>query len=112
VRSEFERDTKTSNEGKAHFERCGEISRRLDFKSMVSIVNLQENIGKVVGTRHLREEAPMVVYQRLLDNSRRMRRALPYSKGVFRFKTHEEAHEWKWNLILKSAVKNSRQSSL
>lgn len=73
---------------------------------MASIVNLQENFGKVVGTRHLREEAPMKVYQRLLDNSRRMRLPLPYPKGVFRFKTHEEAHEWKWNLLLKNAAKS------
>lgn len=72
---------------------------------MASIVNLQENIGKVVGTRYPREESPMAAYQRLLDNSRRMRKALPFPKGVFRFKTHEEANEWKWNLIVKSAVK-------
>ncbi len=72
---------------------------------MASIVNLQENFGKLVGTRHLREESPMHVYQRLLDNSRRMRKPLPYPKGAFRFKTHEEAYEWKWNLILKTAAK-------
>jgi len=71
---------------------------------MASIVNLQENVGKVVGTRHLRVETPMAAYQRLLDNSRRMRKPLPYPKGVFCFRTHEEAHEWKWNLILKAAV--------
>jgi hypothetical protein len=74
---------------------------------MASTVNLQEHIGNAVGTRHLREEPPMLVYQRLLDHSRRIRKPLPYPKGVFRFKSHEEADAWKWDLILKAAVKNS-----
>ncbi len=73
---------------------------------MAAIINLEENIGKVVGTPHLRDENPMMAYQRLLDNSRRIRKPLPYPKGVFRFKTHEEAHEWKWNLILKTTAKS------
>ncbi|MCA1964873.1 MAG: hypothetical protein LDL31_13090 [Prosthecobacter sp.] len=73
---------------------------------MATIVNLQEDFGKVVGTRHLREEDPMTAYQRLLDNSRRVRKPLPYPRGAFCFKTHEDAHAWKWNLTLKAAAKS------
>jgi hypothetical protein len=67
-------------------------------------VNLQEEVGKWVGRKTAGDD-PFAAYARLLRVSKGLATTTPYPRGVFRFKTHEEADEWKWTHILKRAKK-------
>ena len=71
---------------------------------MKVIVNLDEEIGKSVGRKDAGDD-PFAAYARLLRLSRGLIDTTPYPRGVFRFKTHEEADEWKWTHTLKRAKK-------
>jgi hypothetical protein len=72
---------------------------------MKPLINLEEDIGKVVGKR---TQAPVDAFQTgmglqslavELHKSFRHRWA---PKGVYRFKTHEEADEWMWKMLARS----------
>jgi hypothetical protein len=63
------------------------------------IVNLEENIGKTVG------RVRPVDYDRLVAQSRALMPRLPFPKGVYRFKSFEEANEWTEKHILAAAIK-------
>jgi hypothetical protein len=60
------------------------------------VINIEENIGKTVG-RRVAPRDPLSVAQSNKSTAAAWRRALPYRlapKGVFRFKSHQEANEW------------------
>jgi len=69
--------------------------------AMKRVVNLEETPGKVVGdiTRAIPD------YDRLVEASQSVMPRLPFPKGVFRFRTHEEADEWTEQHILNAALK-------
>lgn len=69
---------------------------------MKPIVNLEETPGKVVG-----RIAP-VQYDRLVDLAEEIMPRLPFPKGVFRFRTFEEAHAWENQHMIQAATKKSR----
>jgi hypothetical protein len=71
---------------------------------MATVVNLDEKIGKWVG-RTCVDEDPFVLHTRLLRTAGRLAPRIPYPRGVFRFKTHQEADEWQWNHMIKAATK-------
>jgi hypothetical protein len=71
---------------------------------MQPIVNLEEQPGKIVGRR----EAQPGDYDRLLRNMAALMPRLPYPKGVFRFRTHEEADAWTTEHILRAALQKAR----
>lgn len=63
--------------------------------------DLQSPIGKVVGRRGSRC-ASWNAASDSKENARRWRKAFPtpfVPRGVWRFKTHEEADEWMWRAI-------------
>jgi len=64
-------------------------------------INLQDPIGKVVGKR-LRVPDPLNTATHSKSRARGWRAAFPtpfVPKGVFRFRTHEEADQWLWEMI-------------
>lgn len=70
---------------------------------MSRIVNVEENPGKTVGC--LRHEAdPVQSHAHLLRISRGIFAPLPYPKGVFKFASHEEADQWRWNHLMQAAT--------
>ena len=72
---------------------------------MQPVVNLEESPGKVVG----RIPADGLDYDRLVEASEALMPRLPFPKGVFRFRTHEEADSWTEKHILQAAIsKRSR----
>lgn len=71
---------------------------------MQPIVNLEEQPGKVVG----RPEALAGDHDRLVRNAAALMPRLPYPKGVFRFRTHEEADAWTNEHILRAALLKAR----
>lgn len=72
---------------------------------MQPILNLEEHPGKSVGRRAVSLED----YDRLVDASQALQRRLPFPKGVYRFRTHEEADEWTNQHMLKAALKKARE---
>jgi hypothetical protein len=73
---------------------------------MEPIVNLEETPGKVVGKIKRRSFAEAVGW--LVAQYRAMGLKLPYPRGVYRFKTHEEANAWEWNHMMTAAAKKLR----
>jgi len=73
---------------------------------MDPIVNLQEKPGKVVG--RIRRRSPAQTLDWLVAQFHAMGLKLPYPKGVYRFKTFEEANAWDWNHIMEAAKKKFR----
>ena len=71
---------------------------------MEPIVNLAEQPGKVVGRRG----ALSGNHDRLVRNAAALMPRLPYPKGVFRFRTHEEADAWTNEHILRAALQKAR----
>jgi hypothetical protein len=71
---------------------------------MQPVVNLEEQPGKIVGRR----AAWPVDYDRLVSNATALMPRLPYPKGVFRFRTHEEADAWTNEYILRAALRKAR----
>jgi hypothetical protein len=63
------------------------------------IVNLEENIGKTVG------RVRPIDYDRLVEMAEAIMPGLPFPKGVYRFKSFEEANEWTEKHILAAAIK-------
>ena len=51
----------------------------------------------------------MLLFAWMAAQFRAMGLKLPYPKGVYRFKTHEEANEWEWNHMMEAAKKKFRE---
>lgn len=67
-----------------------------------SVVNLEEDIGKFVGTA--RPVPPQERYAQLLQLRRSLVGNMTHlPQGVYRFKTHEEADEWEMKQMVKRA---------
>lgn len=47
-------------------------------------------------------------YDRLVDMAESLMPRLPFPKGVFRFRTFEEAHTWENQHLIQAALKKSR----
>ncbi|HEY2953285.1 MAG TPA: hypothetical protein VGK40_11910 [Verrucomicrobiae bacterium] len=73
---------------------------------MEPIVNLEESPGKVVGK--IKRRTPVEAVAWMVAQFHAMGLKLPYPKGVYRFKTHEEANEWEWNHMMEAAKKKYR----
>ena len=73
---------------------------------MDPIVNLEGKIGKVVGK--IPRRTPEQTLDWLVRQFHAMGLKLPYPKGVYRFKTFEEANEWEWNHMMEAAKKKFR----
>ncbi len=71
-------------------------------RDLKPIVNLEETPGKVVG------RVRPIQYDSLVDLAEGMLPRLPYPKGVYRFRTFEEADSWKSRHLLQAAVARSR----
>ena len=76
---------------------------------MKTVINVEEKIGKTVGKR--RPPADSLAYASDLNESQnQFRKKLGvrgFPRGVYKFKTHEEANEWE----IKMAVMQSRENS-
>ena len=58
--------------------------------------------GKVVGRRHEPADNLAVTGAQRIEDARAWKKALrtlPVSRGVYRFRTHEEADEWLWQML-------------
>jgi hypothetical protein len=69
---------------------------------MKPIINLDEMPGKTVGHRQPPAEGLVLNdAQRSADALawKRAFRTLPIPKGVYRFRTHEEADQWLWQML-------------
>ena len=71
---------------------------------MKPVVNLEDQPGKTVG----RSPAGAVDYDRLVAVAEAVMPRLPFPKGVYRFRTFEEADAWTEQKILQAALKKSR----
>lgn len=68
------------------------------------LINLEEHPDKTVGRR-----APKPAdYDRLVDAAEAIMPRLPFPKGVYKFRTHEEANAWEEKHILEAALKRNR----
>jgi len=73
------------------------------------MVNLDATPGKVVG--RIPERSPQEAVEWMVRQARALgRERLPYPKGVFRFKTFEEADEWEKQHQIAAAAKRLRES--
>lgn len=68
------------------------------------IINVEEQIGKTVG--RIPGGAPD--YDRLAASAEALMPRLPFPKGVYRFRTFEEADSWTEQHILQAARKKSQ----
>jgi hypothetical protein len=68
------------------------------------MVNLEETFGKIVG----KNISGAADYDRLVDAAEQLMPALPFPKGVYRFRSFEEADRWTQHHILKAARKKNR----
>jgi hypothetical protein len=73
---------------------------------MKPIVNLEETPGKTVGKVQRRTPAETLDY--LVTQFHAMGLKLPYPKGVYRFKTLDEANAWDWSHMMEAAKKKFR----
>ena len=64
-------------------------------------INVEENIVRVVGARTKPPDALASSENDIADSIawRKAMGGVHIPKGVFRFKTHEEADEWLWRMI-------------
>ena len=76
---------------------------------MKPIINLEEEIGKVVGKRTAPADAfrTGMELQALAVELHRSFKHRWAPKGVYRFKTHEEADEWMWRMLAQSQTPKS-----
>ncbi|MBM3838515.1 MAG: hypothetical protein FJ398_11225 [Verrucomicrobia bacterium] len=73
---------------------------------MAPLVNLEEKPGKVVGK--IPRRSPAAFLERMAAQFQAMGLTLPYPKGVYRFKTFEEADAWEMKHRVAAAVKRLR----
>ena len=71
---------------------------------MKPVVNLDETLGRTVG----RNTTTVEEYDRLVAASEEIMPRLPFPKGVYRFRTHEEGDAWTERHILEAALKKAR----
>ena len=71
---------------------------------MEPIVNLEETPGKVVGK--IPRRTPADAIDRMVHEFHSLGLKLPFPKGVYRFKTFEEADEWETKHMLEAAKKS------
>lgn len=67
---------------------------------MEPVINLEETIGKTVG--HRRPPDPLKVVPGQKEAARKLKLATgvpAIPKGVYRFRTHEEADAWMWKML-------------
>ncbi len=72
---------------------------------MKPTVNLDEPVGKVVGRRQPPASGLTASPAQTAASARawsRVGRKLSIPKGVYRFKTHEEADQWLWEKMTRS----------
>ena len=74
--------------------------------NMEPIVNLEEKIGKMVGKNPQRTPAEFL--ERMAREFDSLDLKLPYPKGVYRFKTFEEADAWEMKHRIAAAVTRLR----
>ena len=73
---------------------------------MKSPINMEDTIGKTVGRRVLMD--PVEYGMRLQEAGSQLQQTLGIGympKGVYRFKTHEEADEWLMKMMSRAAAK-------
>jgi hypothetical protein len=68
--------------------------------------DLDENPGKVVGK--VKQRPPGDTLERMVARFHAMGLTLPFPKGVYRFKTFEEADAWEMKHRIAAAVKRLR----
>ena len=68
--------------------------------------NLEETFGKIVGK--VKHRSPGEAQDYLVKQFRAMGLKLPYPKGLYRFKTFEEANEWEWKHMMEAAKRKFR----
>jgi len=76
--------------------------RAYPHRDMKPVVNLEETPGKVVGRRQPPADGLTVTPAQEAQDARAWKNALrtfPIPKGVYRFRTHEEADEWLWRML-------------
>ena len=64
--------------------------------------DLEESLGKVVGHRHPPADGLRMSEAGRSRDARAWKQALrglPIPKGVYRFRTHQEADEWLWQML-------------
>lgn len=64
--------------------------------------NLEETPGKIVGRRRAPADGLNPRTSATAEDARawqRSLRTLPVPRGVYRFRTHEEADEWLWRML-------------
>ncbi|MEO8044181.1 MAG: hypothetical protein ABI674_04690 [Spartobacteria bacterium] len=70
-----------------------------------AVINVQDPVGKTVGGRKLRDAWKYAMGMQKTAND--LRRSFGHGglcpKGVFRFKSHEEADQWMMEMLAKSA---------
>ena len=67
-----------------------------------SVVNLEETPGRVVGHRGPPADPLTITAADCIEDARAWKAAfgpLRIPKGVYRFRTHEEADEWRWQML-------------
>jgi hypothetical protein len=69
------------------------------------VLNLEEELGKVVGDN----PASAADYDRLVDAAEGIMPRLPFPKGVYRFRSFEEADAWTQHHILTAAKNRARR---
>lgn len=66
---------------------------------MKPVIHLEDAPGKVVGHRHPPANGLATGEAQRIEDARAWKHALrtmPIPRGVYRFRTHEEADEWLW----------------
>jgi hypothetical protein len=69
---------------------------------MKPVINLDEQVGKVVGKRRPPSNSLAAAPAQTIADSRAWAKAFPrlrVRRGVYRFRTHEEADAWLWKLL-------------
>ena len=80
---------------------------------MPGTINIEETIGKTVG-RRVGAASPEAYRRGIQDLGKKIQAAdlIPrFPRGVFKFKTHEEADQWMIEMQVKAAVANLQKET-
>lgn len=83
---------------------CGRAAPVQLSKRVKAVINVEEKVGKTVGRRG--PPNPFSLRGETKEDMRAWRRAFPtpfVPKGVYRFRSHEEADEWMLKMITRRA---------
>ena len=78
---------------------------------MKSPINIEEPIGKTVGRRVIKD--PTDYGMKLQEAGSQLQQTLDIAyipRGVYRFKTHEEADEWLMKMMSRAAAKRIKNT--